>query len=119
MASRRIHSETCRYLFREGVAGGVGSSRDESSDVSVLYREFADALTEVLAQTPQAWLGAADLREPSERDRKQRGNDYDLADEPDLARVHAVLDGRISDTDKVAAPAGMGEGNSFAARNQA
>ena len=46
-------------------------------------------------KTPQAWLGAADLREPSERDRKQRGNDYDLADEPDLARVHAVLDGRI------------------------
>ena len=76
-------------------------------------------LQKFLRKTPQAWLGAADLREPSERDRKQRGNDYDLADEPDLARMHAVLDGRISDTDKVAAPVGMGEGNSFPARNQA
>jgi hypothetical protein len=34
----------------------------EGSDISVLYREFADALTEVLAENAVGPLGAADLQ---------------------------------------------------------
>ena len=53
----------------EGAAGGVGSKEakskmamSEGSDISVLYREFADALTVVLAENAVGRLGAADLQ---------------------------------------------------------